>query len=107
MADGHRLGPIAHGDALEGRVASGVDAAEHQVPVRPRVLEEERDEARRVLVPHSELYEKDIWVGSIAELNANKNIELALRAVAKAREAGCPILYVLVGDGDLERLLVQ
>jgi glycosyltransferase involved in cell wall biosynthesis len=60
----------------------------------------EREEARKNLVPHAELYENDIWVGTIAELNANKNISLALKAVAKAVQAGCNIFYAVAGSGE-------
>lgn len=60
----------------------------------------DRDDARPNLVPHSNLYANDIWVGSMSELNQNKNIELALRAVAKARDQGCEIFYAIVGDGE-------
>ena len=60
----------------------------------------ERNEARKNLVPHAELYANDIWVGTIAELNANKNISLALKAVSKALQAGCNIFYAIAGSGE-------
>lgn len=72
----------------------------------PPEIYAEKDEARRTLVPHSDLYTNDIWVGFIGELNYNKNVELAIQAVAKAREAGCPIFYAIVGDGE-DRLALE
>jgi glycosyltransferase involved in cell wall biosynthesis len=67
---------------------------------------EERDSARKNLVPHADLYQKDVWVGSIAELTPNKNISLALDAVAKALAQGCNIFYAVVSDGE-ERLALE
>lgn len=57
-------------------------------------------DARWHLAPHSELYAHDIWVGSIAELTANKNIALGIRAVAKVREKGVRLFYCVVGEGE-------
>lgn len=60
----------------------------------------ERDDARRDLVPHHELFKDELWLGTIAELTKNKNIPLALEAVARALKAGCNIFYAVVGDGE-------
>lgn len=79
------------------------------VVIKNAVIEVEysdQRDARPHLAPHSELYAHDIWVGTIAELTANKNISLALKAVAKVREKGIPIFYCIVGDGE-ERYALQ
>jgi glycosyltransferase involved in cell wall biosynthesis len=65
-----------------------------------------RDKARTYLVPHYDLYTKDIWIGTIAELTKNKNISLGLKAVAKVREKGVRLFYCIVGDGE-ERFDLQ
>ena len=66
----------------------------------------ERTHARKHLVPHAESHTRDVWVGSVSELTANKNILLALEAVARARRAGARIFYCIVGDGE-ERTLLE
>lgn len=57
-------------------------------------------DARWHLVPHSDLYTNDIWVGTIAELTGNKNIALGIRAIAAAREKGLRLFYSIVGNGE-------
>lgn len=79
------------------------------VVIRNAIYEEDyadQEDARPHLMPHDELYARDIWVGYIGELTPNKNISLALKAVAKAREKGARIFYCIVGDGE-ERYVLQ
>jgi len=66
----------------------------------------DKDAARADLVPRADLYTNNLWVGTLAELNQNKNVELGIRTVAKAIKAGCNILYCVVGDGE-ERLKLE
>jgi len=66
----------------------------------------DRDAARVDLVPHGNLYKDDIWLGFIGELNRNKNVSLALKAVAKVLQAGINIFFAVVGDGE-DRLALE
>lgn len=42
----------------------------------------------------------NIWIGSIGELTANKNMMVALSAVARARAINPNIFYVVIGEGE-------
>ena len=58
-----------------------------------------RDEARHTLLPRGG-HSSDIWIGSIAELNKNKNITRALTAIREARVKTAPLFYIIIGDGE-------
>lgn len=71
--------------------ASLYDPARKDIELRTQWLN--KDSAKGLVV---------LYVGRIA---AEKNIELAIRAYAKMRDAGVPLRFVLVGDGPLRSKL--
>jgi glycosyltransferase involved in cell wall biosynthesis len=70
-----------------------------------------RDDARNILFTDEErrAHEHDIWLVTNAELIKNKNLELAIRAVAEFNRANNEqIFYSIMGSGELhETLLIR
>lgn len=67
-----------------------------------------RTEARSLSIPDSLMaaHKDDLWLVSLAELNHNKNLSLALQAVADInRRSSQKIFYTVFGSGDLEETL--
>ncbi len=53
-------------------------------------------------------HKTDIWLGTIAELHRNKNLSLAIKAVAKHNQSHeQKIYYSIIGDGELKNELVD
>lgn len=64
-------------------------------------------ESARVQLLQDRSHDKDMWIGSIGELTANKNTGGALLAVAGAIRKNPNIFYAIIGDGEERDLLEQ
>lgn len=67
-----------------------------------------RTEARSLCMPNSltAAHKNDLWLVSLAELNHNKNLSVALQAVADINHRSAQkIFYTVFGSGDLEDTL--
>jgi len=64
-------------------------------------------ESARVQLSKDRAHDGDTWIGSIGELIANKNIKIALRAMARALIKNPNIFYVIIGDGEERESLTK
>ena len=65
-----------------------------------------RVDARHKLEPEKDTSASELWVGTIAELTPNKNLECAIRAVATYnRTHDRKLRYIILGAGELETRL--
>lgn len=70
----------------------------------PPIAFREREDARTTLVSEhaTKRHAQDIWLVTIAELNANKNLQAALDAVAAFNaESEWKVFYTIMGGGEL------
>ncbi|MDO8481492.1 MAG: glycosyltransferase [bacterium] len=74
--------------------------------IQPEKFSLARETAREKLAK-KRASESNIWVGSVGELTANKNMKVALRAVARAHVANQNIFYVVIGEGEEKASLAK
>jgi len=75
----------------------------------PRQALLDRNDARAVLSEMNNIPKGDtaIWIGTIAELHKNKGLEYGLKAMAKLVENNPHIYWIVIGDGEEKRKLLN
>lgn len=68
-----------------------------------------REKARATLFPHYS--NSDVWIGTLAELTKNKNLDVLVRALSVLHDKGIPAHLFICGEGEerahLEHLVVE